>query len=68
MNETDEYWHIGDDGEGAAGPFATIEDAKADALKFLQDLRWQVPVIKIVKVVQTSVTEVTFKTTWDAQC
>jgi hypothetical protein len=48
-----------------AGPFDTIEDAKADALKYLADHRWGTPSIKIVKVVATSNTEVTYDTTWD---
>jgi hypothetical protein len=61
----EEYWHLGADGEGAAGPFETIEEAKADALEFLHDRRWQTPKVKIVKVVATSYTEVTFKTTWN---
>jgi hypothetical protein len=60
----EEYWHIGANQEGEAGPFATPEEAKADALEYLQDQRWRVPQIKIVKTVLTSETAVTFATTW----
>lgn len=62
MNE--EYYHIGGDGEGEAGPFDTLEEAKADALQYLHERRWGIPVIKIVKVVETSTTKTEHITTW----
>jgi hypothetical protein len=62
--EKAEYYHIGADGEGESGPFDTLEEAKEDAQVYLTDNRWRVPQIKIVKVVATSETEVTYATTW----
>lgn len=62
-----EYWHLGEDGEGCAGPFPSIDAAKADALTFLHDHRWHLPAVKIVKVIATSHTQVTYDTTWSSE-
>lgn len=59
-----EFWHVGADGEGACGPFDTIEEAQADALPYLHELRWRVPKVKIMKVVATSETKTSHETKW----
>jgi RecJ-like exonuclease len=59
-----EYWHMSDDGEGCAGPFTTVEDAKADAVHYLHDNRNVTERINILKVVATSSTETQHTTTW----
>lgn len=65
--EKEEYWHIGGDGEGAAGPFDTIEDAKADAIEVLHSSRYHVPEVVIVKAVARSKTRVSYATEWKDQ-
>lgn len=64
----DEFWHLADNGEGCAGPFTSIEDAKADAMTVIEEAaeyRERLPSILIVKVVAQSRTKTTHDTTWE---
>lgn len=62
-----EYWHLASDGEGCAGPFSSVEDARADAKDVIDEqvkYYHKAPQIKIVKVVSESSTKVAHDTTW----
>jgi hypothetical protein len=65
--EKAEYWHIDPEDAGLAGPFDTIEDAKADALKYLHSSVYQVREVKIVKTVTVSSTTISYDTQWSTE-
>ena len=65
MDGPGEYWHMDTDDDGHGGPFATLEEAKADAEKYLHSQRFRLTTLKIVKVVAVSETEVAYRTQWN---
>jgi hypothetical protein len=60
----EEYWHMDSEGDGVAGPFTTVEEAKADALNYCENTKYGHTTIKIVMVVSESSTKISFATTW----
>jgi hypothetical protein len=63
--EQGQFYHIGGSGEGEAGPFDTLEAAQADAEEYLQDSRWGVNEVIILKAVAVSRTQTVHTTTWE---
>ena len=64
LSEPGEYWHIHPDGDGMAGPFTSVEEAKQDALQYLHSSRYRITEVRIVKTVTVSATKVSFDTEW----